>query len=327
MPSELLTEFGIILGLATVVALIMRLLHQPLIIGHIITGLIAGPILLDVLQSQDIFNLFSQIGIAFLLFSVGLNLNPLVLRKYGKVALITGAGQVVITSLAGFIIYILMGFEMVEALYISVALSFSSTIIILKLISDKGDLEKLYAKIAIGFLLVQDIIAIILLFALPILSAESGSFGVLARTLLKASVVTLAVFAVSHILVRRMQAYLARSQEFMFLFAAAWGIGIAALFLSIGFSIEIGALIAGVALAFLPSRHEIMAHFTPLRDFFIVVFFVLLGSQMVFADVMALLVPAIILSLLVLIGTPLILLVIMGLLGYKRKTSLQTGFT
>ena len=101
MPSELLTEFGIILGLATVVALIMRLLHQPLIIGHIITGLIAGPILLDVLQSQDIFNLFSQIGIAFLLFSVGLNLNPLVLRKYGKVALITGAGQVVILYFDG----------------------------------------------------------------------------------------------------------------------------------------------------------------------------------------------------------------------------------
>src|SRR3989344_3041459 len=190
MPSELLTEFGIILGLATVVALIMRLLHQPLIIGHIITGLIAGPILLDVLQSQDIFNLFSQIGIAFLLFSVGLNLNPLVLRKYGKVALITGAGQVVITSFVGFVIYILMGFEMVEALYISVALSFSSTIIILKLISDKGDLEKLYAKIAIGFLLIQDVIAILLLFVLPLLSTENGSLAIIFSTFANAGLAT-----------------------------------------------------------------------------------------------------------------------------------------
>ncbi|OGZ00249.1 MAG: hypothetical protein A2945_04445 [Candidatus Liptonbacteria bacterium RIFCSPLOWO2_01_FULL_52_25] len=324
---SLFVEFSFLLVVAAAMAFLMRLLRQPLIIGHIMTGLLVGPFALDLLQSVETLKLFSEMGIAFLLFTVGLGLNPGILKQFGKVALITGVGQVVVTGVVGVALCLALGFSLVTSLYISIAFAFSSTIIILKLISDKGDLEKLYAKIAIGFLLVQDIIAIILLFALPILSAESGSFGVLARTLLKASVVTLAVFAVSHILVRRMQAYLARSQEFMFLFAAAWGIGIAALFLSIGFSIEIGALIAGVALAFLPSRHEIMAHFTPLRDFFIVVFFVLLGSQMVFADVMALLVPAIILSLLVLIGNPLILLVIMGLLGYKRKTSLQTGFT
>ena len=327
MPSELLTEFGIILGLATVVALIMRLLHQPLIIGHIITGLIAGPILLDVLQSQDIFNLFSQIGIAFLLFSVGLNLNPLVLRKYGKVALITGAGQVVITSFVGFVIYILMGFEMVEALYISVALSFSSTIIILKLISDKGDLEKLYAKIAIGFLLIQDVIAVVLLFTIPLFSMGQGSPQKLFSTFGEVVLLTLAVFAFSKLIIVRFHSYFSRSHELLFLLATAWGIGIAVIFREVGFSFEIGALVAGIALSLVPSRHEIYARLTPLRDFFIVIFFVMLGAQMTLSDLSSVIFPAIILSVMVLVGKPLILMVLMGAMGYRRKTSLETGFT
>src|SRR3990167_5659201 len=212
---SLFVEFSFLLVVAAAMAFLMRLLRQPLIIGHIMTGLLVGPFALDLLQSVETLKLFSEMGIAFLLFTVGLGLNPGILKQFGKVALITGVGQVVVTGVVGVALCLALGFSLVTSLYISIAFAFSSTIIILKLISDKGDLENLYAKIAIGFLLVQDIIAIILLFALPILSAESGSFGVLVSTLLKASIVTLGVFAVSHIFVRRMQAYLARSPEFM----------------------------------------------------------------------------------------------------------------
>ncbi len=325
--ATLFTELGFILGLATAVALLMRALHQPLIIGHIITGLIVGPVALGVLRSQETFQFFSEIGIAFLLFTVGLNLNPRVLREYGKVAIITGVGQVVITSLVGFAVAVLLGFESLPALYISVALAFSSTIIVLKLLSDKGDLEKLYAKISIGFLLVQDVIAIVLLFTIPLLAEGRGSpielLGVLGRALL----LSVIVFAVVKFGLLRAHTHIARSHELLFLLANAWGIGIAVLFREVGFSFEIGALIAGVSLSLLPSRHEIQARLFPLRDFFIVLFFIMLGSQMAVEDVRAFFFPALVFSALVLVGNPLILISIMGFMGYRRKTSLQTGFT
>lgn len=328
MQPTLFTEFGIVLAVAAVMALLMRLLRQPLIIGHIITGIIVGPFALGLMGSGDIFQFLSQIGIAFLLFSVGLNLNPRVLRDYGTVALMTGLGQVSITAISGFFLSRLLGFAVVPSLYIAIALSFSSTIIILKLISDRGDLEKLYAKIAIGFLLVQDLIALVLLFSIPLLGTEQGGsmWGIL-FVLGKALALAVAVFFFARYVLVPLHPYISRSQELLFLFATAWGIGVAVMFKEVGFSLETGALIAGVSLALLPSRHEIHARLSPLRDFFIVVFFVVLGSQISLAGVKETIPAALAFSALVLIGNPLIMMSIMGFLGYRRKTSLQTGFT
>src|SRR3989344_4965136 len=129
---QLFTELSIIVAIATIVALVMRFLKQPLVIGHIITGLIIGPFAFSIIHSADVFSLFSEIGIAFLLFTVGLNLSPRIIKEFGKV---------VFTSLAGYFICIALGFSPIQSFYISVALAFSSTIIILKLITDKGDID------------------------------------------------------------------------------------------------------------------------------------------------------------------------------------------
>lgn len=320
-------QLGFLLAFATLVSLLMRALKQPLIIGYIITGLLVGPFVFNLIQSEGVFQLFSQIGVSFLLFSVGLNLNPNVLKQFGKVALITGVGQVVFTSAVGFLICVLLGFSYITSFYVSIALAFSSTIIILKLISDKGDLEDLYAKISIGFLLVQDVIAIALLLAIPILFANTGSWADLGDVVFKILMAGVFVFAVARSILPKINDYISRSQELLFLFANAWGIGITALFLYMGFSIEAGALVAGIALSTLPFRHDINARLTPLRDFFIVLFFILLGSEMAFGSIGDIILPAAILSLLVLVGNPLIMMIIMGLLGYKRKTGLLTGLT
>jgi Kef-type K+ transport system membrane component KefB/Trk K+ transport system NAD-binding subunit len=327
MPTELFTEFGLVIITASVMALLMHTLRQPLIIGHILTGLLVGPLALNLMRSGEIFSLFGEIGVAFLLFSVGLSLNPRVLRDYGKVALVTGIGQVIFTTLAGLAIMLLLGFELIPSLYISIALTFSSTIIILKLISDKGDIEKLYTKISIGFLLVQDFIAVILLFVIPVITTETGSLAMLVGSFARAIGFSILIFLAARFLLARMHAGFERSTELLFLIAIAWGLGIAVLFREIGFSLETGALIAGVSLSLLPSRHEIISRLAPLRDFFIIIFFVVLGAQMALGNWHAILFPALILSLLVLIGNPLILISIMGFMGYRRKTSLQTGFT
>lgn len=321
---EHFAELGFLLGVATFVAIIMRLLKQPLIIGHILTGLLVGPFVFNLIHSQDSLTFLSEIGIAILLFTVGLHLNTDVIRQFGRVALITGVGQVLVTTLFGFFICRVLGFSALEAFYIAIALTFSSTIIIMKLLADKGDLETLYAKIAIGFLLVQDLVAILLLLALPLFSSGAFSVAHLVRFLVSGAVLVCFVVLASRFILHA-SSFVSRSHEFLFLFASAWGIGIAALFHYFGFSLESGALVAGVALASLPARREISSKLMPLRDFFIVLFFILLGSQMQVGDLGALLQPALILSAFVLIGNPLIMLVLMGVLGYRKKTSLQLG--
>jgi len=324
---ELFAEISVLVAVAAGIAAVMRVLRQPLIIGHIITGLIVGPSVFNFISSEETLVLMGQLGVAILLFTVGLHLSPDIVRQFGRVSFITGIGQVVFTSLAGFAICIALGFSPLASFYISVALAFSSTIIILKLISDKGDLEVLYAKIAIGFLLVQDLIAVLLLLGIPLFSAGGGTVLSITQFILTGAALVGFVVLASRFFVSKASRFLSQSQEFLFLFAITWGMGIAALFQAFGFSLESGALIAGVALAALPARHEISARLTPLRDFFIVMFFIFLGAQMQLSDVAGLLPAALVLSTLVLVGNPLILMALMGYLGYRRKTSLQTGLT
>ncbi len=324
---SLFFELSVIISIGVIVAIIMRLLRQPLIISHIITGLIVGPFVFNFIHSYEIFSLFSEIGIAILLFTVGLNLTPSVIKQFGKVALVTGLGQVIFTASVGFLICLAFGFTPIVSAYIAIALAFSSTIIILKLISDKGELESLYAKISIGFLLVQDIIALILLFAIPLVSAPDASWYSVAFMFAKGIALAGVVWIISKKILHPLNSFLAQSQELLFLFSLSWGFVIAAIFKISGFSLETGALVAGVALAALPSRHEISARLVTMRDFFIVVFFILLGAQMILTGIWQTVPVAIVLSLFVLIGNPIILMIIMGIFGYRKKTALKTGLT
>lgn len=324
---EVFIELSIIVAITVFVAGLMRLLKQPLIIGYILTGIIVSPYFLNIAQSLDTIRVFSQIGIALLLFIIGLSLSPRVIKEVGKVSLVTGIGQIVFTSLFGFLISRLLGFSMVASLYIAAALTFSSTIIIMKLLSDKKDLDKLYGKISIGFLLVQDFFVILLLMVISSLSdgfsMDNFSFGII---LIGISLVALFMFLSAYIL-PYLSKFFASSQEFLFLFSLGWGLGLAALFHHIGFSMEVGALVAGIALSVSPFHYEISSKMRPLRDFFIILFFILLGSQMVFGNIGDLIIPAIIFSLFILIGNPLIVMALMGFLGYRKKTSFQAGLT
>jgi Kef-type K+ transport system membrane component KefB len=329
METQLFVEISLVLVIATAVAGIMQLLRQPLIIGHIITGLLVGPSILNLFHSEETFELFSRIGIALLLFIVGLGLNPRVIREVGRVALSTGIGQIVLTSAAGFGIAKLLGFSAVASLYIGVTLCFSSTIIILKLLSDKKQLNRLPGKIATGFLLVQDIVAVmILIFVTAATQQPDTSLTQLGlEIVLKGGGLGLALGLISVHGLPRLSNFFARSQEFLSLFAIGWGLGIAALFAAFGFSVEIGALAAGISLALSPYSYEISSRMRPLRDFFIVNFFIVLGSSLSTDNLAPALVPALLLSLFVLIGNPIILMTIMGTLGYTRKTSFKVALT
>lgn len=321
-------EIGLILAVATAVSILMRMLRQPLIVGYILSGVIVGPYALNIISSTEYIELFSKLGIAILLFVVGLSLKPDVIREVGKVSLITGLGQVIFTSLLGFLIMRMLGFDLVSSIYSAIALTFSSTIIILKLLSDKGDMGKLYGKISVGFLLVQDIVATVILLVISFFgSAKSASAETALSVFIGAVMFFSALYMISRFILPRLSTFLAKSQEALFLFSVTWGLGVAAIFYNFGFSLEIGALLAGVALSVSPYSDEIGSRMKPLRDFFILLFFVLLGSQIIVSSISSLLVPAVILSLFILIGNPIIVIILMNLLGYKSRTGFMAGLT
>lgn len=324
-------EIGLIILFATVVSFVMRFLKQPLIVGYILSGIIVGPYFLNFTQSTEYIDLFSKLGITILLFIIGLNLRPDVIREVGKVSLMTGLGQIIVTSVAGFFVMHSLGFSTVVSLYGAMALTFSSTIIILKLLSDKGDLDKLYGKISTGFLLVQDIFAAIILLTISIISrpefSKGGSNIMSLLFLVKGIAFFFAIYLITKYILPRISSFLSSSQELLFLFSISWGLGLATIFYILGFSIEIGALAAGVSLSSFKFAQEIGSRMKPLRDFFILLFFVMLGSQMVFVDIGKIIIPAIILSIFVLILKPLIVIFLINLLGYKNRTSFLTGLT
>ena len=326
LAESVFTEISFIIAIAAVVSLIMRFLKQPLIIGHIFTGIIAGPSVLHLIENKEVFDIFSSIGITLLLFVVGLGLNPKIIKEVGKVALVTGVGQVIGTTILGMVLtFLFSSISNEEAIFVGVAMAFSSTIIILKLLSDKKEQSRLHGKISIGILLVQDILATIALLFLSA-SGENGlSLFDLLLLIIKGGWIAIGLYIVSTQILPRMNSIIAGSQEFLFLFAVAWGFGVSSLFDLAGFSIEVGALFAGVALAGLPYAQEMSARLRPLRDFFIVVFFITLGAGLSLDNIDQVVVPAVILSLSVLIFNPLVILAILGLLGYTKRTSFQVG--
>lgn len=325
-------EITIVLCLVAALSIIFKLLRQPLILAYILTGIIIGPFGQLQLGSKDFLQTMGEIGITLLLFMVGLELKLKELRTIGRVALITGIGQIFFTSVIGYFISMALGFSWIVSLYISIALTFSSTIIIIKLLSDKKDLNSLYGKISVGFLLVQDFFAILALILLSgFNSANSGSFFLADFTIaiIKGIILFIIVIYASKSILPKIVDKIAHSTETLFLFSIAWVFGMAAIVSSsfVGFSIEIGGFLAGLALANSTENFQIVARIKTLRDFFITLFFVILGVKMVFSNVASIWFPTIVFSLFILIGNPLIVMIIMGLMGYRRRTSFLAGLT
>ncbi|HXH26865.1 MAG TPA: cation:proton antiporter [Candidatus Acidoferrum sp.] len=327
MQADLFALLSLVIVIAVIVSAVMRFFRQPLIIGYILTGVVVGSSFLRLIPNGTSFKSFSDIGISLLLFIIGLGLNTQVIKRLGKVVLYTASVQIILSALAGFIAAKLIGFSSDEAFIIGIALSFSSTIIIIKLFTDKREQTRLYAQIALGILLMQDLVASIALVFLAASKNGDVSFGEIGLLAVKGAIVGAVLVFVSTKLLPRIERFVASSQEFLFLFALAWGFGIAMLFQTAGFSIEVGALFAGVALARLPYAQEVASRLKPLRDFFVVVFFIALGEGLDLRNLVAALVPALLFSAVVIFIKPLTALVTMGWLGHTKRTSFKAAIS
>lgn len=174
MVENVFVQMGLILGLAVVSGGIAQLLRQPLIVAFIVVGILLGPSVFGWVTHSSEIELFARLGIALLLFVVGLKLDLHIIRTVGPVALASGLGQVVFTSLIGYLIALALGMPHVMAIYVAVALTFSSTIIIVKLLSDKREVDSLHGRIAVGFLIVQDIVVVLVMIGLTAFGQPAG---------------------------------------------------------------------------------------------------------------------------------------------------------
>ncbi|UCH80200.1 MAG: cation:proton antiporter [Nitrospiraceae bacterium] len=325
------SEIAAILMIAAFLGFIAIRLRQPLIMAFIVVGLLIGPSGLGWVTSADEVDLLAKIGITLLLFVVGLRLDTHLIRSTGSVALVTGLGQVIFTSVIGYGIARAIGMQQVSSLYVAVALTFSSTIIIVKLLSDKREIDSLHGRIAIGLLIVQDLIVVVTLIVLPSLSSDvtaSADFShQMLMLFLKGIISLVCIVLVTRFILPPLLQRLASSQELLVLFAISWAVTFAALGAYLGFSKEVGAFIAGMTLASTAFRESIASRLVSLRDFLLLFFFIDLGAQLDLGVMGVSIFPAIVLSFFVLIGNPIIVMILMGIMGYRRRTGFLTGLT
>jgi len=326
-------EIALLLAAAAGIGALGLWLRQPLILAYIVVGIIAGPMVFGWLSVQhaahDPLDLLAQIGVAVLLFTVGLKLDLHLVRRLGAVALATGLGQLTFTILFGYLLALALGMAHLKALYIAVALTFSSTIIIVKLLSDKKELDSLHGRIAVGFLIVQDIAVVIAMMVMSSLNmAEAGGVtATLGMIVLKLAAAGLLLAVAMRWVLPRLLDLVARSQELMLLFAIAWGVALASLGEVFGFSKEVGAFLAGFSLATSPYREAMSSRLNPVRDFLLLFFFLDLGAKLELTAFEGQIPAAMVLSAFVLIGNPLIVMAIMGYMGYRKRTGFMAGLT
>lgn len=329
MAQEVLISISLVLAIAAIATVFARIVRQPPIIAYIFAGILAGPIFFNVIGpgTSELMQLFAHMGVAFLLFIVGLSLDLRVLKEVGWASIFVGGIQIAITTILGFLIAIYLGFSNLTAIYLGIVLAFSSTVVVVKILSDKKEIDTLYGRISLGILIVQDFVAAIALMIIPLISSSEGSIEGVFLKFSSAIVLIIIIFFFAYFVLNRILNYIAISHETLFLFGIAWALILATVFYSWGFSLEIGALIAGMSIASSKYHLELGGKIKPIRDFFIVLFFVFFGSQLIGPITWELIRTALIFSIFVILAKPLIVMTVLRFFGFKKKINFFTGLS
>lgn len=326
MESAIFTQLSLVIVIVVVISFIMRILRQPLIMGYILTGVIVGPSFLNVIRDQAAFASFSAIGITLLLLIIGLGLNAGVIRSLGRVSVVTSMTVMPILGGVAFLTSRLLGFDSKTSIILGVAMLFSSTIIILKVLSDKKETSRLYGQITTGILLIEDVVATAAVVLLAILAdPEHASLLTVVLLVGKAVLLGVGLYLSGNYLMPTLVRRAAKSQEMLFILTIGWGLAVASLFQMAGLSHEVGALFAGVSLAGLPYATEMAAKLKPLRDFFLVIFFVTLGESFTIGTVSHYFLIACALAVIMLLGKPFLVLSSLGAQKYTKLTSFKSA--
>lgn len=284
IDEPFIRNFGIMVIAAAGFALLARQLRIPTIVGYLLAGVFLGP-LTQIVADAEAVAMISELGIVLLLFLVGLELNVAKIRHLGAVALLAGMGQIVVTLILGLGCCLLLGFDLTTALIVGTALTFSSTVVVVKVLTEKKELDSLHGRIGIGVLLVQDLVAILLLTVLNELEAEAAfSLSNMLRntTLAITGMILLLVLslAAARFLLLGLLTWASTYPGMLFIWSLCWCFILVQIAHWFHLSHEIGAFLAGLSLAQLPFNHELRRRVHPLMNFFIAIFFTSLGIHL-----------------------------------------------
>jgi Kef-type K+ transport system membrane component KefB len=325
----LLLNLGFIVITAAVFAFVGKLVKMPSLVAYILAGVLLGPGL-GLVKLDHALELISELGIALLLFLVGLELSLQKIKDLGRVALILGGLQVLLTAVGGFIIAQLMGFARLPSVFLAATVTFSSTVVVIKLLDQKGATGRLYGRISISLFLAQDIVVIVLL---TVISGIGSGDAIEILALIKGLgaafggmfVLLLVALLASRYLLPRPFAWAAQSPDTVFIWALCWCFLVVLLAHQFHLSVEIGAFLAGIAIAQLPIHEDLQRRLHPLMTFFVAVFLVTLGIKIDLTILGEIWLYVLGFSAFVIFVKPLIVFTILNRLRYSEYTAFQSA--
>ena len=328
-PDDVFAEIAVILLVSALAGLVALRLHQPVVVAFVAVGVVVGPSVLGVVQPGGELELFAELGVALLLFVVGLKLDLHVVRELGPVAVVVGGVQVAVIAGAGSLLALAVGMDVEASLYVGIGLALSSTVIVVKLLSDRHEIDDLHGRLAVGILIVQDLVVVVVMIAVATAGEEdSGSLGAaLASVALGGAALLVVLAALMRWVLSPLLHALARNPDLLLLFAIAWAVAVAAAGEAVGVGPEVGAFLAGFSLASTPYREAIGSRLVTVRDFLLLFFFIDLGSRLAPGEAVDKLAVAILLSAFVLVAKPLVVVALLGALRYRSRVALETGLS
>lgn len=324
--NNIFIQLAVILSLSSALGLFVYRFKLPLLIAYLTSGLLLSALTSVDVSRSSALSFLPDIGIAFVLFLVGMELDLREIKNYGKQILTAGILQVIISSVLGTFIAQSFGFKTTEAIYLGIGLSFSSTLVVVKLLLDRKDITSLYGKLSLGILLLEDLLAVIIL-----LGMTSATHFSLANALPVSVffIKVIALFAAAILLNKYFLSFIFKmvsdSGELLFLTALAWCFSFITLASLFGFSVLIGAFLAGVVLASSPYHFHIQGKIKPMRDFFTALFFVYLGTRVNFSHIVSVYPLILIFASYAVLVKPLIFLLIFGIFGFRKHTMFLTA--
>ncbi|HEY7842451.1 MAG TPA: cation:proton antiporter [Bradyrhizobium sp.] len=276
---ELIRDITLCILFAWVLGLLAHFSRQPLILAYLIAGFLIGPFGAGWVKSEESTGVISELGLIFMLFMIGLEIDLKKIVRAGKVILFAAGGQLIGGCLLGILFFAGIGLAMgggkFDALYLCIACALSSTVIIVKVLYEKRELDTLPGRVTLGVLVLQDVFAILFLAVQP--SLDNLQVSVILLSVARVGALVAAAFLLSRYVLPRLFHQIARRPELMLLGALGWCFLIGEIAETLGLSREMGSLVAGVSLSTFPYALDVTAKVTSLRDFFITLFFVALG--------------------------------------------------
>jgi Kef-type K+ transport system membrane component KefB len=327
--NTIFLQLALVLSIVSVLGFIVHKLRIPLVVAYLLSGVVLSLISIFDVTHSLVLNTLPEIGIAFVLFLIGMELDLREIKSLGIPIIVSALGQIAISTVAGYFIASLLGFGQMESVYLGLGLSFSSTVVVIKMLLEKRELGSLYGKLSLGILLVEDLIAVIVLMMVSVGSSSlnlgfQSSLPII-TLVVKALGLFLLTFILSKYVLEKIFDLVAKSTELLFFTAITWCFVFTSVAVLSGFSVVIGAFLAGVALAASPYHIQIQGKIKPLRDFFLTLFFVYLGTQVRLADLVTAWPSVLVFTVFAVLFKPLIYALILGIFGFRKHTLFQSA--